>query len=266
MDINVYRSNLDAVIREFGPATFDSVAGICPHLTEQEVRDLLFRAQHSIDLIEFAVPSVLVAHSYHVCGIAPPQKCSGFLAYSRHKRTPESFADGKGRYSYPEQRVPLFVDKALQYANQQWGTRLITDDWQSVVKYKLYQPQHQGKETRRVRLLREVAVALSVSATELATRQPDEAARQLNEAIVHMSDRVCEQRELAGGRQLCEFNNCACCGKALDLSTCNVCGIDWCFQPEAPLPVPAKVLEQFGAPEEEEPSPAAGRQTGLDKD
>lgn len=242
MDIHIYRRNLDKVISAFGPATFETVSGICPHLSEAAVLDLLARASRSTDLVEFAVPSVLIANSYHVCGIAPPLKCSGFLGYHRHKRMPSSFADGKVRFTFHESRPTLFVDEALAYARDNWGEHLQTDTWQSVVKFKLYRPQHNEATTTPPEALAQVAVSLSQSLADLQAAEP-QLSEVLDESVIRISTHLCEEREMAGGRQVSELNNCACCGAALDLATCKTCGIEWCFRPETPLPVPARVMK-----------------------
>ncbi len=242
MDLNIYRQNLDKVIKESAPPTLETLLALCPHVSEASVRELITRSQYANDLVEFAIPSVLIANSYHVCGIAPPRKCSSFLTYCRHRRTPDSYSDGKARLAFPEARSPMFISEALEFARANWGEQLVTDNWQSVLKYNLYQPGTSPDGRNDSRLVCEVGVALSRLASDILSDDTRPVADQLDDAVLRVSHWLCEDREMAGGRQFCELNNCACSGCNLDLAACKVRGIDWCFRLEAPLPVPAKVI------------------------
>lgn len=250
MDATTYRLNLDHVMNmEFAAPAFEVVSGICPHLTTDAVRELLVRAESANDLVEFAVPSVLIANSYHVCGIAPPRKCASFLAYVRHKRTAGSSTDGTVRFDYPEPRTILFAQEALDFAKKAWSQNLIKDGWLAVHQYNLYNPMPlSGQVTSRCplrpRLMQQIAVALNKSPSDMVADKSLPLVEQLDAAVAHVSHWQCEARELAGGRSIRAQNNCSCCGESLDLITCKTCGIDWQHPQEMPLPVPPKV-EQY---------------------
>ena len=251
MDVTTYRHNLDHVMNmEFAAPSFDTVSGICPHLTPDAVRELLLRADTANDLVEFAVPSVLIADSYHVCGIAPPRKCSSFLAWVRHKRSPASFADGKARFDYPESRTILFVQEALDYAKQAWPSRLIKDDWQAVHQFSLYNPappsgEQTGRCPLRPRLAGRIVVALSKLPSDMVADQSQPLPQLLDAAVTQVTHWRCEGRELAGGRSIRDQHNCSCCGESLDPIGCKSCGVDWRNQQETPLPVPPKVEQHL---------------------
>lgn len=247
----MFRHTLDTVMRqESATPTIELVSALCPHLSDAGVRDLLLRADQSNDLIEFAVPSVLISDSYHVFGIAPPRKCSSFLTYVRHKRTANSFADGVLRFDYPEARPVLFAEEALAFSLAQWPKTLVKDNWLAVHRFYLYNPLPLPAEASvrcplRPRLMREVSVALTRTAEDVAKDQSAPLMDVLDQATAHVTTWHCEARELAGGRLIRHQNNCSCCGDSLDLMTCKKCGLDLQHPQEIALPLPPKVMRHL---------------------
>ncbi|MDB4979224.1 MAG: hypothetical protein JWM56_1410 [Candidatus Peribacteria bacterium] len=228
MNRETYRNGLIGLLQRHrleNPTPLD-VASLCPHLDTTDIEQIFARANAEKSSY-FAAPPLLVNHGYQILSVTGPLEYDGkkspqYLNWSYTGRTLESYADGKKHGDVFSDYA--FADKAIAYAQQHWGDKLILDDWDSYITTYLDDPRDKTKDGYpRTKL-----------ALFFVTKRPwndlinDHHAPQsevIDESILQMACSVLEGHELKGGRGGYTESNCANCGGGLALTGCTYCNL-----------------------------------------
>jgi len=240
MESKEYRSLLGQL--PIKSPTPQDMAKMCPHLTEKEAVEAF-----TTDSGYVACPPLHVRHgfqivSYHrelveeikVWGVVNGKRTQTITGTKNHpsrldwsyaSRTPESYADGN---SHGDVFTPYkHMNKAMKFAEENWGDELILDDWMDIVEFYIQDPtdlinNRYHKDQPRTKAV--LHVSLNRSFNEIINDCSKPVSELIDNAILQMTlDRVV-WHELKGGRGAFTEFNCAHCGAGLSLSSCTGCG------------------------------------------
>lgn len=197
---------------------------LCPHLNKAEIKVILEGAGRK-DVL-FAVPSILIKHSYHVlryrdahtdrAGKRHPAR----IEYGFAVRTAASYIDN--RLHGDLLHSTMHQKRAMEYAEKNWGEALIIDDWSCILKVYLQDPTKLDKKlypkTEKV-----LCVALKHDINRLNDRYNPKS-EWYDQEIAQLSTDPLISREIKGGRDGYVCYNCANCGGGLSLKSCPSCG------------------------------------------
>lgn len=147
------------------------------------------------------------------------------LEWSYASRTLESYADGKphGDVFFPYKHM----DKAMKFAEDNWGDDLILDDWNCVVEFYVQDPtdlvnDRHHKDYPRTKAV--LSVMLNRDMNEIINDHSKPESELFDEVISQMSLDFAVWHELKGGRGGYTYFNCAHCAAGLSTSSCTGCG------------------------------------------
>jgi len=217
--------------------TPQDMAMLCPHLTVEEAVQAFMTNSGYVACPPLRIRNGFQIVSYHkewveeikVWGVIDDKETQivtgtknhpAQLDWSYASRTRESYADGNSHGD-----VFLFyshMDRAMRFAEDNWGDELILDDWDSVVKFYIQDPTDLVKDYPRTKAV--LYVTLNRDLNEVSNNPSKPASELFDESILQMTLDHIIWHELKGGRgDFTEFN-CAHCGAGLSLSSCNGCG------------------------------------------
>jgi hypothetical protein len=218
------------------------MAMLCPHLTTAEaVKAFNTRSGY------VACPPLLIKHSFQIVSysnewveqikvsrvknsevdacVVGTKNHPSCLNYSGANRTLRSYADGKRRgdvfLKYPG------MYKAMKFAEENWGSELILDDWVDVMTIYIQDPTDlfndlYHKDQPRTKMV--LYVTYNRDWNELINDGSKPESELMDDAVSQMTvDRVIYS-ELKGGRGGFTEFNCAHCGYGLNLTGCDGCG------------------------------------------
>ena len=200
------------------------MAMICPHLTQEQ-------AVHA-----FTTGNGAVA--------APPLRVRGtlqILCYHRGSvEEVKGLVDGKYSTIRTKNHPPLLfrssatsadntphTAEARQFAEDNWGDKLVNDTWTEVVLFNVEDPTdlvNDRYHTDQPRTKAILYIALNREINTLINDKSKPESELFDEAIVEMTLDVAVWDEIRGGRGGYAEYNCAHCGDGLNLSFCSGCG------------------------------------------
>lgn len=227
-----YRDNLEALDRgsrrdsfegwdvdQHVPLTREVLAGLCPHLPEHQLDELLQRKPGSV--VTIAAPPLLVGDCFHRISIIWSEK--PWLSLDRAQFLKSSGA------KYAPRPVP-FQDEAVAYARQHWSNSLIKRSWVDVVEIHLQDPgklvirnNHMGNQYNRPKTMLRLGIALCREQSAISNDNSAPRCDLYDRAIVHISNTQAENLELRPERFISAWLNCYRCGQILDLNSCRTC-------------------------------------------
>lgn len=218
------------------------MALVCPHLTEEEAVKAFTTSPGRV-----ACPSLRVRHAFQIVSYTVSTKdYPAELDRSYPERTPKSYSDGNlHRDIFAEKYT--YVDKAMNFADNNWGDELVLDDWISVAKFYIQDPTDLGnyywagglsldnfytndpKDSSNNRFYPSTKaifrVALNRDFNEIANDHSKPQSELFDEAVSQMALSHIIGSELIGNsRSEGSSFNCAYCGSALSFSFCSGCG------------------------------------------
>lgn len=223
--------------------TPQDMAMLCPHLTAEEAVKAFTTDSGCV-----ACPPLRVRHgfqivSYHkewveevkVRGVVDGKETQVITGTKNHParldwsyagRTRASYADGKSHGDVFS--LYKHMDKAMKFAEDNWGDELILDDWVSVVEFYVQDPtdlvnDRYHRDYPRTKAV--LCVTLNRDFNEIINDHSKPESELFDEAISQMTLDHVVWRELWGGQGgSTEEYNCAHCGAGLSLSSCTGCG------------------------------------------
>ncbi len=235
-----YRSILGQLpIKSPTPA---DMAKLCPHLTTEEAVKAFTTGSGYV-----ACPSLLIRNSFQIvsfrkeevgeitvsrvkdsvidASITGKKNYPSMLSWAYAGRTLKSYADGKSQgdvfSSYKH------MDKAMKFAEDNWGDQLVLDNWNCVMEIYIQDPTdlvndvHHKNYPRTKTVLR---FALSRDLNEIINDHSKPESELFDDAIVQMTIDHLISAETKGGRGGHTQFNCAHCGAGLSLTSCTGCG------------------------------------------
>lgn len=222
--------------------TPQDMAVMCPHLTAEEAVQAFttdsgyvacppLRIRHGFQILSYHKEWVEEIKVWGVIDGKETQTVTGTknhparLDWSYANRTPKSYADGKSHgdvfSSYKQ------MDKAMKFAEDNWGDELILDDWDSVVEFYVQDPtdlvnDRYHKDYPRTKAV--LRVTLTRDLNEVINDHSKPESELFDEVISQMTLDHVIWHELKGGRGGFTEFNCAHCGAGLGLSGCSGCG------------------------------------------
>lgn len=230
MDRATYRSLLQQL--PIKNPTPDDMARLCPHLTPDQAV-----AAFTTNNGYVACPPLRIRNAFQILSLSKgwteeiktrkggSQVVTGtkqhppMINWSYTGRTPASYADGRANgdmfLEYTHMR------EAMRFAEDNWGTDLILDDWVSVVNFYIEDPT--DLLNGRPRWKATLHVTLNRDLNELINDHSKPESDLFDDAISQMTlDRFVGQ-EQKGGRGEFTERNCGHCGAGLSLSSCTGC-------------------------------------------
>ncbi|MFY9457431.1 MAG: hypothetical protein WAP23_00660 [Candidatus Spechtbacterales bacterium] len=222
--------------------TPQDMATLCPHLTAEEAVKAF-----TTDSGYVACPPLRIRHGfqtlfYHkewveeikVWGIVDGKETQtvtgiknhpALLSWSYANRTPASYADGK---SHGDVFSPCkHMDRAMKFAEDNWGEELILDNWVSVVEFYIQDPTdlvNDRYHTDYPRTKAVLYVAMNRYLNEVINDRSKPKSELFDDSISEMTLDLAVWHEIKGGRGGFTNFNCAHCGAGLLLSSCAGCG------------------------------------------
>lgn len=229
MDRSEYRSLLGRLpIKSPTPA---DMAMLCPHLTTDEAVEAFTTNDGYV-----AVPPTRIRYGFLVIhyikewveegwGVTGTKNHPAMLVWAFAARTQRSYTDGKSHGDvFTESK---YMERAMRFAEGNWGDELILDDWACFTHFYVQDPTdlvvdayHFGDPRTKAVLGVAFARDLNNIVNDLTKPQSE----LFDEAIARMALDPIEYAELKGGRGVYTVYNCAHCGAGLSLSICNGCG------------------------------------------
>ena len=218
------------------------MAMLCPHLTEKEAVEAFMTNSGYV-----ACPSLRIRHGFQILsyrkewveeikvwGIINGERTQTITGTKNHParldwsytgRTRDSYADGK---SHGDVFTPYrHMDKAMKFADANWGDDLILDNWVDAVEFYIQDPTdlvndryHQDHPRTKTVLY----VTLNRDLNEICNDHTKPESELFDDAISQMTVDLAVWHELKGGRGSFTEFNCAHCGAGLALSFCTGCG------------------------------------------
>ncbi len=222
--------------------TVQDMAMLCPHLTTEEAVNafmadsgyvacppLLIR--NSFQIVSYhkewveQIPGWKVVDGKEIRVIIGTKNHPAILQRERAGRTLESYTDGQLHGDIIE--TYKHMDKAMKFAEDNWGDELILDNWASVAYIYVQDPtdlvndryHHNYPRTKAV-----LYVALNRDINEIAHDHTKPETEVLDEAISQITLDHVVWSEIVGGRGGFTEYSCANCGAGLLLSSCSGCG------------------------------------------
>lgn len=222
--------------------TPQDMAMLCPHLTAEEAV-----AAFTTNSGFVALPPLRIRHGFQIAryhkewvealkvsrvqdgkedaSVTGSKNHPARLDWSYASRTLKSYADGK---SHGDMFSPYkHMDKAMKFAEDNWGDELTLDDWHSVVEFYVQDPtdlvnDRYHKDCPRTKAV--LYVTLSRDFNEIINDRSKPQSDMFDDAITQMTVDQKVWHELKGGRGGFAQLNCAHCGAGLGLSGCSGCG------------------------------------------
>jgi hypothetical protein len=204
--------------------TPDVVAEICPHLTKEDIADI-FMEVNAGNICDFAAPPVLIDHSYHVLRLSPPYMRGKVnrplrLSFVFAQRTAESYADGIPKGDIAGTRK--FYEKAIAYAQTNWGDHLILDTWKSYIEVNMLNPQDED-DYGNPRLNYKLFFTTKEDWNTIMNDSSSPRSEVINKSILQITHNQLEANEIKGGRGGYTNYNCTRCSGGLELESCSCC-------------------------------------------
>ncbi len=208
----------------------EDMARLCPHLTPEEAVRAFTTGEGYV-----ACPPLRVRHGFQVIkyrrelvevvGITIIKNHPALLEYAYAERTLASYADGM-----PHGDVFLkyeHADKAMRFAEENWGNELVLDDWESSVSFYIQDPtdlvnDRYHRDSPRTKVV--LYVTLKRDWNKIINDWSKPESELIDEAISQMTIDHMIHSEISGGRGGFTEFNCAHCGAGLLLSSCSGCG------------------------------------------
>lgn len=240
MNRQEYRSLLGRIPIE--TPTPQDMAMLCPHLTADEAVEAFttdsgyvacppLRVRHSFQVLWYCKErvekikerDVIKGKETHV--VIGTKVRPALLVWAYVERIREPSTDGR---SCDDERLTCkHIDKAIKFAEDNWGGELILDDWNSFVELYVQDPtdlvnyRYRKDYPCTKAVLR---VALTRDLNELLNDESKPESELLDDAISQMTLDHLIGHELRGGRGGFTGFNCVNCGAGLSLSSCTGCG------------------------------------------
>lgn len=222
--------------------TPQDMAMMCPHLTAEEAVAAFttgsgyvacppLRVRHGFQIISYRKEWVEEIEVIDKVGGVTTRTITGtknhpaYLGWSFTGRTCASYADGMthGDVFHPYEHI----DKAMKFAEDNWGDELILDNWVDVFDIGVQDPtdlvndRHHQNQPRTKAVLR---ITLNRKLNEIRNDNAKPKSELIDDAIVEMTLDIMVWHELKGGRTTGSEYNCAHCGAGLLGSYCTGCG------------------------------------------
>jgi len=222
--------------------TPQDMAMLCPHLTAEEAVQAFktdsgyvacppLRIRHGFQIVSYRKEWVEEIKVWGIINGERTQTITGtknhpaLLDWSYAGRTRDSYADNK---SHGDVFTPYrHMDKAMKFAEANWGKELILDDWVSIVELYIQDPTdlvndryHQDYPRTKAVLY----VTLKRDLNDVCNDHTTPESELFDDAISQMTLDPVIWYEIKGGRGCFTEFNCARCGAGLALSSCTGCG------------------------------------------
>ncbi len=213
----------------------EQIRGLFPHLADEEIERLLL--SNSKEGSYIVVPPLRVNGAYHTLYLSPGYKDEQAgeikpvrLHWLFAKRTRASY---KGSGGYGDSfDYDSYIERAVQYARENWGRDLVLDDWENFAQIHVEDPSDLiGSSSDIPPLLRGIPktkaivyFALNRGWNNIANNHSKPQSQLIDDAIVEITDNKFIASELKGGRAGYSERNCALDGAGLGLSGCGECG------------------------------------------
>lgn len=199
--------------------TVKDFAAILPHVSTELVEEAIANTDPEKGLY-MATPPIRVKRGYLVVSYYKYKKTPRLdLAFS--KRTIESYSDLKahGDVFYES----LFEDEAMNFAEKNWGSRLILDNWRDYGTINLQDPSKLN-DRGYPKTIRIINFTTYRPWNDLFNDHSQPISIQWNYCLAQYTLDSIEGMELKGGRGGYIEYNCAYCGHGLGLTSCEGCG------------------------------------------
>ncbi len=219
--------------------TAKDMAMLCPHLTEEEAVKAFttgsgyvacppLRVRHGFQIVSYygeRVEEIKVHRTGDPNAIVGKKNHPATLNYSFANRTLKSYADGKKHGDVFNPYTAM--DKAMKFAEDNWGDELILDNWASVFEFYIQDPtdlvnDRYHKDQPRTKAV--LYVTFNRDWNEMINDPSKPESERLDDAISNMTLDFAVYHELKGGRGGGTEFNCAHCGHGLSLAGCCGCG------------------------------------------
>jgi hypothetical protein len=219
------------------PTTQD-MAMICPHLTPEKAVNAFSSGPGLV-----ALPPLRVRHAFQIASyhaewaeevkvwrednrvVTGTKNHPAHVSYLCASRTYKSYADGKTHGDVFSKYAEM--DKAMKFAEDNWGDELILDNWVDIIQTYIQDPtdlvndKHHRDAPRTKAAL---SFTLNRDLYKLINDHSKPRSELYDDAIMEMTIDHAVYNELKGGRGDFTHFNCAHCGHGLGLSGCNGCG------------------------------------------
>ncbi|MFA6429931.1 MAG: hypothetical protein WCV84_05565 [Patescibacteria group bacterium] len=231
MERNAYRAQLARL--PIKNPTPEDMAAMCPHLT-REGAVKAFKAEHCV-----ACPPLRIRGGFQIVScseewveqivrdgvVTGTKNHPATLDWAYSGRTPASYV-----YEWPHGDVFIpyvHMDRAMKFAEDNWGEELILDTWVSAVECIIQDPtdlinDQYHRDDPRTKAVLGMALNRDTNAVNSDHSKPESAL--YDEIIAEMTLDHMVWSELKGGRGGGSRYNCAHCGAGLGLSSCSGCG------------------------------------------
>ncbi len=209
----------------------EKVRVLFPHLAADEISAVLTWGKDS-DSRHTALPPLRVDGAFQIVslngscktidGTVLPQR----LSWAQTGRTRESYGAKAGDYD-DAFRSYRHMEKAIQFAQEQWASDLILDDWSSFIEIYVQDPTdlHEAKfSTGKPKTKAVVGFTTARAWNDLINDHSKPRSQVIDDAIAQITTDKHIAEELRGGRGQFIEHNCAYDGAGLGLSSCGECG------------------------------------------
>ena len=222
--------------------TPQDMAKLCPHLTIEEAVKAFttnsgyvacppLRIRHGFQIVSYQkewVEEIRVSRvkdGTEDASVTGTKNHPARLDWSYASRTPKSYADGKSHgdgFSCYKHK-----NKAMKFAEDNWGEELILDDWNSVVEFYVQDPtdlvnDKYHKDYPRTKAV--LRVTLTRDLNEVINDHSKPESELFDEVISQITLDHIIWHEIKGAHSASTDFNCANCGAGLGLSLCSGCG------------------------------------------
>lgn len=213
------------------------MAALCPHLTPEEAVAAFSAGEDASAHV--ACPPLRVRGAFQIIRYIKPRDGEpGRVAMIRAGRTPASYATAEGQHGDVFTRYP-HMERAIAYAEQEWGDHLILDTWAAYVESHLQDPTqlrpregtrqefagvNPGERTGFPTTKGTLHLALARDVNDIINDHSEPGSVQYDAATVEATVDGFIGAELKGGRGGYTLFHCTVCESPLGLTECKGCG------------------------------------------
>ncbi len=205
--------------------TLEDMALLCPHLSKKEAVQAFMTGSGDV-----ACPSLVVVGSFHVLRFIEEgpdtmgKICPAMIYHVTNLRTPRSYTDGclHGDLTL----TAPYQDKAMAFAEANWGEDLTVVDWKYAVEIWIADPLdivRSGLGKMVPKLIGVVYIAVNRDWSDSINDRVKQTSEVIDDAITRITTDSIIGEEITMKRAFTEFN-CAHCGGGHLLSCCTGCG------------------------------------------
>jgi hypothetical protein len=218
--------------------TLEQIMGVCPHMTNNEIKQLIDTCDETGRTAYLATPPLMVASEYHIVSYIPIG-----IRDDQHSHLTVSYNIGKMKdcEQNPSNSYPYAI-RAMEYAKQNWSENLTENISSNFGTFIIKDPKcHWYPKTKFV-----IYVSLNQTWKNILNDHDKPSWKALDDAIADITFNYFEGIELRCDRDREWRFFCSRCGHGFSLNICTGCG-EWFDDDQQhmygyPFPMPPKLV------------------------